>query len=178
MSNSLRDQLVKAGLASKQSADSINAKSRKKRHKPKSQQDQQAAKAAQKAAAKKREKDKALNAAIQEKQQKAALKGQIKALIEENAVKDYSGETTYSYIAGNKVRQLFVTEGIHTKLSADELAITRLNGKTFLVPSAIAEKIIAINPEWSVSRPATDSTATSEDDDTYPDYQVPDDLTW
>ncbi len=176
MSSSLRDQLVKAGLASKQNANVLNAKSRKK-HKNKAV-DAPTDVAAKQAAEAKRAKDKALNAALQEKQQKAAIKGQIKALIEAHAVKEYSGEIAYNYIAGTKVRQLFVLQEIHQKLSSGKLAITRLNGKTYLIPSTTGEKILALNPNWAVTRPGADANETTGDDDDYADYQVPDDLNW
>ena len=176
MSSSLRDQLVKVGLASKQNADSQNAKSRKKYKKPavKTVADV----AAKKAADAKREKDKTLNAALQEKQQKAAVKGQIKALIEQHAVENYLGEIGYSYISGTKVRKLFVQQIIHEKLSSDQLAITRLNGKTYLVPVAIADRILALNSGWAVNRPGSDSGESIDDNSPYSGYQVPDDLNW
>ena len=176
MSSSLRDQLVKAGLASKQSANSLNAKSRKKHKKP--AQKTAADAAAQKAAEEKRERDKALNAAIQEKQQKAAIKGQIKALIEASAIKDYNGEKAYSYISSGKVRQMFVTAEVHTQLSSDKLGITRLNGKTYLVPVDTADKIVQLNPDWAMTRPGRDAEKPTTEDDPYADYQVPDDITW
>ncbi len=176
MSSSLRDQLVKAGLASKQSADSLNARSRKKHKQP--VQKSTADLAAKKRADAKREKDRALNAALQEKQQKTAVKGQIKALIEQHAVTDYLGELGYSYVSDSKVRKLFVQQSIHEKLSSDQLAITRLNGKTYLVPVAIADKILALNPDWAVTRPGSNRGQSSDDDSSYSDYQVPDDLSW
>ena len=176
MSNSLRDQLVKAGLASKKNADSLNAKSRKKHKQPKTKS--AADIAAEKAAQEKREKDRALNAAMQEKQQKAAIKGQIKSLIESSALGDYKGETAYSYVSGNKVRQLFVNQTTHEQLSADKLAITRLNGKTFLVPVETAEKILALNSDWAVTRPGQAQATDGDEADQYAEYQVPDDLTW
>jgi uncharacterized protein YaiL (DUF2058 family) len=176
MSSSLRDQLVKAGLASKQSADSQNAKSRKKHKKPalKTAADV----AAKKAADAKREKDKTLNAALREKQRKTAVKSQIKDLIEQHAVANYLGEIGYSYISGTKVRKLFVQQIIHEKLSSDQLAITRLNGKTYLVPVAITDRILTLNPAWSVNRPGSDSGESIDDDSPYSDFQVPDDLNW
>jgi len=176
MSSSLRDQLVKAGLASKQSADSLNARSRKKHKKP--VQKTPADLAAKKLADAKREKDRALNAALQEKQQKSAIKGQIKELIEQHAVADYLGEIGYSYVSGTKVRKLFVQQSVHEKLSSDMLAITRLNGKTYLVPIDIADKILALNPDWAMTRPGSDSAQPGDDDNSYSDYQVPDDLSW
>ena len=175
MGSSLRDQLVKAGLATKQQANSLNAKSRKKKNR--SEQQANSDIAAKKAAEEKRARDKALNEAIQEKQKKAAIKGQIKTIIETNAVEDHRGESAYSYVMGAKVRQLFVNSEIHQQLADDKLAITRLNGKTYLVPVAIAEQVLGLNPEWAVVRPGEESPSAPEDDP-YAGYEVPDDLDW
>lgn len=177
MSNALRDQLVKAGLANKQSANTLNAKSRKKHKKPRGET--AADITAKQAADAKREKDKALNAARQAQQQKVAIKAQIKVLIETHAIKEYSGEIAYNYIAGTKVRQLYVQQPIHAQLSSGTMAITRLNGKTYLVPVEIAQKILTLNPQWAVTTPGeSNQESPDDDDDPYANYQIPDDLSW
>jgi len=54
--------------------------------------------------------------------------------------------------------------------------ITRLNGATYLIPAETGEKVRALNPDWVVIAPGDEQS--SEVDDEYADYQVPDDLTW
>ncbi|MEM7291864.1 MAG: DUF2058 family protein [Pseudomonadota bacterium] len=176
MGDSLRDQLVKAGLASKSSANTLNAKSRKK-HKKRPAPNEADAKAKKRADAK-RERDRALNAEVEAKKAKAALKGQIKQLIDQNAVADYRGEVTFNYVSGGKIRPLFVTQQVHDDLAADKIAITRLNGKTRLIPVAIADQVLELNPDWAVFRPGADSGGGADADDAYSGYEVPDDLTW
>ena len=176
MSNSLRDQLVKAGLASKQQADAVNAKARKKRKKPRGKSASDIA--AEKAAAEKRAKDRELSAALQAKQERAAIKGQIKVLIESAALKEYRGEEVFNYVLGSKIRQIFVNAEIHRGLSDDRIAITRLNGNTFLVPTETADKVLGLNPDWAVARPGKADDKPGAEDDPYADYQVPDDLNW
>ncbi|MEM7209415.1 MAG: DUF2058 domain-containing protein [Pseudomonadota bacterium] len=175
MSNSLRDQLVKAGLASKQSANQLEAKSRKQHKKPRKKSTSD--KAAEAAAKAKKERDRELNAELEEKKRRAEIKGQIKVLIDDHGVKEYQGETVFNYESNGKIRQLFVTEAVHAGLSKDKLAVTRFNGKTFLVPTETAERILGLNPEWSVARPGAEKSTSAEDDE-YANYQVPDDLTW
>jgi uncharacterized protein YaiL (DUF2058 family) len=53
-----------------------------------------------------------------------------------------------------------------------------LNGKTYLVPVEIADKVVALNPDWAVSRPGSNSAESGDHDDAYDDYRVPDDLNW
>ena len=176
MGISLRDQLVKAGLAGKQKADALNAKSRKKHRHPATVEPD--CSAAQQAARAKRDRDKALNAAVEEKRQKAAIKGQIKVLIEGHPLRDYNGEVVYHYVFGSKVRQLYLKQSIYDQLSSDRLAITRLNGKTYLIPIATAEKVLALNPAWALVRPGAAREKSRIDKDSYADYPVPDDLIW
>ncbi len=176
MGDSLRDQLVKAGLANKASANALNAKSRKK-HKDKKPHSAADA-AAKRAAAEKRERDRALNAELEAKKARTALKAQIKQLIETNALSDYRGELTFNYVSGGKIRPLFVTQKVHDELAADNIAITRLNGKTWLIPVDTGEQVLKLNPDWAVFRPAQDKTDEKSPDDPYAGFDVPDDLTW
>jgi len=175
MSHSLRDQLVKAGLASRQSASQLEAKSRRQHKNPSKKS--AADKAAQTAAKAKKERDRELNAKLEEKKRRAEIKGRIKLMIEQHGVKEYKGETAFNYQSNGKIRQLFVTAAVHKRLSEDKLAVTRFNGKTFLVSTEAAEKILALNPDWSVVRPGTQKS-TGDEDGEYAQYQVPDDLIW
>lgn len=104
-------------------------------------------------------------------------KQKIATLIESNAVKDHKGDAAYSYMAGNKVRQMFVSEDCRNKLANSELVITRLNGNTWLIPPDIGEAILSINPDWAViaNKDASEESGTNDD---YADFQIPDDLQW
>ena len=75
-----------------------------------------------------------------------------------------------------QIRELHVSEAIREKLNEGSFVITRLNGKTEIVPADTAKAIEAINPDWAIVRPGSD-TDESEDDE-YSDYKVPDDLQW
>ena len=104
------------------------------------------------------------------------IKAEIKAIIEAEKIEKTAGETAHSYVVGKRIKQMFVTEAIKEKLVAVELVITRLNGSTYLIPSETGERVKALNPDWVVIVPTTQST--SDVDDEYADYQVPDDLKW
>lgn len=109
--------------------------------------------------------------------EKKRIKAAIKELIEASALKDFKGETAYSFVLGKKVRQLFVNAEAHKKLSAGELVITRLNGNTQLIPLDQVEPILALNPDWAIVQNEADGEKPKEDDE-YKDFQIPDDLTW
>ena len=171
MSGSLRDQLIKAGLAPKKTAAAAPAKHKKKRKnngRVKANAD-----AAKKIADKTRIEAERVSA---EKKtlEKKALKEKIKIIIEEHHVKDHKGDVVYNYIAGKRVRKVFVKEDVKVLLSAGDLAITRLNGVTYLVSDAIGREIIELNPSWAMVF-VSDKT---EEADEYSEYKVPDDVSW
>ena len=113
-------------------------------------------------------------------EQRKKLKAQIKVLIDENKTEAWKGETVYRYLVDKKIRELYVTEELHPKLTAREVAITRYNGETFIVPRDTGKAIKAINPQWSVFNLEEDekSTDQAQQDGEYANYQVPDDLQW
>ncbi|OED35335.1 hypothetical protein AB833_30700 [Chromatiales bacterium (ex Bugula neritina AB1)] len=113
-------------------------------------------------------------------EERKKLKARIKVLIDENKSDAWKGEVVYRYLVDKRIRELYVTEEFHKRLANRELAVTRLNGDTFLVPREIAVNIKEINPQWSVFNleSADENTATTETDQEYAEFQVPDDLKW
>jgi uncharacterized protein YaiL (DUF2058 family) len=107
--------------------------------------------------------------------ERKTVKGKIKTLIEEVQIKEFAGEAVYRFTLQNRIRELHVAEAIRTQLIDGTLTITRLNGTTRLVPSEIITQIQALNPNWAI----VSSTSTSSDtEDGYDDFPVPDDIVW
>jgi uncharacterized protein YaiL (DUF2058 family) len=107
--------------------------------------------------------------------ERKAVKGKIKTLIEAVQIKEFAGETVYRFTLQNRIRELHVAEAIRVQLIDGTLTITRLNGTTRLVPSAIITQIQALNPNWAI----VSSTSTSSDTEGgYDDFPVPDDIVW
>jgi len=165
MSESLRDQLLRAGFKEPEKPKRKPGKGKSDaRRKPSAAVDSQAKKAAS------RQQQEAEAAA-----KRKAVKAEIRALIEANRVEKFAGEVAYRYTVGSRIKQLFVNEPMHQRIVAGELVITRLNGSTQLVPPEIAEQILKINPNWAVVRP---NESSGSEDETYADFPIPDDLQW
>ncbi len=111
---------------------------------------------------------------------KRELKARIKKLIEDSSITEFSGELTFSYVVGERIRQLFVTQEYLDKVSAGDLAITRLNRQTHLVTPDVAKQLVELNPQWLVviNDPTQEQPVVSGEEDPYADYKVPDDLHW
>lgn len=180
MSDSLRDQLKKAGFKEptpktrnvrKQEHAAGNAKGPIKRHQSGAQQKNKLP-AGSKGKPQPTEAEKAAGAL-----KKKAIKEQIKTLIETHKIKEHAGTVAFSYQLGSRVKQLFVTDICQQKLANGELLITRLNGNTFLIPPDIADEIIKLNPDWALIKAGSQNTDGSVDE-AYAEFKVPDDLNW
>ncbi len=152
MSDSLRDQLLKLGLANKQQAKQAQAKKPKpSRHQPPPPPDP-AATAPQRAQAAKLLRDQELNRKEQAKLEARARAAQLRQLIDQHRLPPVTTDDYFSFMNGTRIARVPVE------------AAQRLRERD---PSVI------IDPN---AQPA-DGPASGEDDP-YKDYVVPDDLTW
>ncbi len=181
---SLQDQLLKAGLVDKNKANKTK-KEKQKQAKVSRKGGGKAANeirlAAQQEQARKIEQDRELNRKKQIEANQKALLAQIRQLIQLNRVDRNSGDVEYSFVDGDKVKNLHVTDELQKQLSLGRLAIVTFmqgNDRIYeLVPTGVAKKI-AQRDEQSVVQVNAADDSQSEQDDPYADYQIPDDLMW
>lgn len=180
MANALQEQLLKAGLASKQKIRDV--KTQKRRNRKANVDDGSAALKEQVAAQRKAqaEKDKALN---EERFAIAQERGQVRALVHEvkklaiGLPKD--AETKFNYTLDNKIYSVYVNDKLQQQLLKGQLGIVRLEDSSFLVPHKLAERVNLLVPQWcGYLWSAQDSAPVVEEDDPYADYVIPDDLMW
>jgi uncharacterized protein YaiL (DUF2058 family) len=181
---SLQDQLLKAGLTTKQKARQANTSQRKtnkqKRSgvaKDESLQDQVKQDLA-KAQKEKLAKDAALN---EEKKQQLANKEKtlrIQQILEHHQIKNVNGETEYNFTFNSKIKKLFVNALTHRALVNGRLAVCGLMEQSYLVTAETAAKLATLDP--SVILVQNDKVESDEiaADDPYADYQIPDDMMW
>jgi len=183
MADSLREQLIAAGLAPpvEEKKKRPNRGSDKRKRPPAGKP---AAKNRGKNAGNRQPKKSAASAdsekaAAEEIEARKKLKAQIKTIIEAARIEKWQGDVPYRYQVGTKLRELYVTEDLQKQLAAREMAITRLNGSTYIVPAATATEIVALNPLWTVFNCDQETTAKQDKDDgDYSQFEVPDDITW
>ncbi len=185
MSNSLRDQLLKKGLVSKEKAKTAEQNSKSKYHqqrkKKKKDRGKQVLDSAATLAVKAREEEiqraQELNRQKETERQQKALQAQIRDLILRHKVNEPKAEMTYNFTDGKFVRQIQVTSKQQEQLAIGYLAITVLGESYYLVPTPIAEKINERVPQVVIYLNKTNNDENNTDDP-YADYQVPDDLMW
>ena len=182
MNNPFQEQLLKAGLVSKEQVNKANKEKRKQgkqqrqQGKKKPQTDDKALQLKQQAA-EKAERDRELNRRKEEQARQRALSNEINDLIRSNRIeRGKDCDLGYNFEHQGKVKRLFINESIKKDLLAGRLGIARIEGNYELVPLAVANKIRERNDKRVVI--FDQDNGQPDDDDPYKDYQVPDDLMW
>ena len=204
MAESLRDQLVKAGLATAnqakkaerqvsaqqraarkpdEAAVKANSGSKKDRHRGKSgkisTQDKVRARARE-LNAEKLKKDQALAAARNEKAAAKALRAEIKQIILQNDQRSTDGkddDVPYHFLHGKKIKRIHIPKAQVDALSSGALAIVNNDGRYHLVSAEVADRLREKHPKCVIA--AHDERKDAEpEDEYYARFKVPDDLDW
>lgn len=182
MSLSLRDQLVQAGLATKEQAQ----KSKKNKGGGKASKKTRAAKAQRPAKVvdpAKQEADRAKNAALEAKRQARAANKALDQMIAAHKIDidEAKADQQFHFTIHGRFRPANVTAEHRKGLASGKLGIVVHRERTYIVPATAAKKMHAKAPHhvWHVDLvEAGDDTA--QQDPAYADdkYKVPDDIVW
>lgn len=179
MANAFQEQLLKAGLVSKNKVNKNNKfKYKQAKQQPKNR-DTDAKKLKKQVlqdTLTKTERDRKLNRQKVEKNNKKAITAQIRQLVTMNRIASDEGETAFNFEVDSKIEQIYVTNDVRKQIVNGRLAIVRLDEKYELVPKIVAEKIKQRDNHFVVL--CNETTHVNEEEDEYADYKVPDDLMW
>lgn len=184
MGESLRDQLLKAGLVSKAKVKNVDIEAKRKAKQARKKESSgnaavdtdSAALRAAKRQAEKVARDKELNRQKEAIRVQKELKARVRQLIKRNQVNDPEGEIPRNFVEGKHIKRMYVNEEQNKMLSEGRLAITVFGERHYLVPLAIAENLLEISPQSVVFLNRDDNK--KDPNDPYADYQIPDDLMW
>ena len=163
--SSLSDQLLKAGLVTKEQVKKATEKPKfkpkkttlKKTNKNKKARNEQSD-LAKFYGERKQQENKEKQEKARKKQELARLKKvmneKINKLISDNLLNDESAEIRFNFVVGTSIKYLFVTEEQQQGLVDGKLAITFLASKRSLIPVETGEEIQKINPKKIVIIPA------------------------
>ena len=208
MADSLRDQLVKAGLATASQAKKAERQNRaeqnarrqgqsgdelpvsgpgknkgKARKRPPSDPNSPAnvkARAA-KLQAEKQERDRAIAQIANEKSAAKALRAEIKQIILANDQRTKTkneDDVPYNFVHGKKIKRIYVPRKQQEQLSSGSLVIVNNDGLYHLVPKAVAERIATRDPKRIIAAHEDRKPEPGSDDEFYAKFEVPDDLDW
>jgi len=179
MSNPFQDQLLKAGLVTKQQVQKAN----KDKHKKKKQQSKkdkpvdQTKLKLQQQANDKLQRDRELNKKKENIAKQKATSHEINQLITNNKIeRNNSCEITYNFEHNKKIKHIYVNNDMKQQIIKGKLGIARIEGRYELVPLEIAEKIQNRNEKRVII--FVDEKQTINENDPYAKYKIPDDLTW
>ncbi|MDF2180901.1 DUF2058 domain-containing protein [Neptuniibacter sp. CAU 1671] len=184
MAGSLKDQLLKAGLADQKKAKQIDTEKRKqKKQQTKARKsglalDNQHADLQaklQQEREEKREKDRLLNQQREAEKREREITAQCRQMIQQQqVVVPDNAEVGYNFVYDKKIKKIYVTDTLQQQLSRGQLAIGVLDEKFYLVPDKFADKIEQRRPEMVIRIEAEET----DEDDPYADFKIPDDLMW
>ena len=180
MNNPFQDQLLKAGLVNKQQVKKANQEKARNRKQQRNKKDvvvNETRIKAQQAADEKTRRDRELNRKKEEQVRNKAISLEINQLITDNLIKrDQSCEIIFNFEHRKKVNRIYINKEMKQQIMQGKLGIARIEGRYELVPFTTAEKIKQRNEKRVILfDKEPDKTA---EDETYADYQIPDDLTW
>jgi uncharacterized protein YaiL (DUF2058 family) len=189
MALSLQEQLLKAGLTNKKKANQVRQQKNKQAKAQKNHnvvETNEAKLAAADIVEAKKTKDRELNQKTKQEAEKKALVGQIKQLIETNKQPKFGGsgrkeEVACNFTDGTLIKRIYVGPSTQKHIAQGKLVIVKLNDGYELVPTPVADKIAERDEACIVYRADNISDVdqkSSEDDDWYADYDIPDDLSW
>lgn len=177
---SLQEQLLKAGLANKQSAKQIRSEKRKKNKAVRKGQTQADTGLQQQLTTQKQQqadKDLVLNQTIKAELDKKSALGKVKQMIEQLQIKDFGGELAFNYVQKAKVKTLYVDEINQNALIKGRIGICQFDDNVYLLPAQAIDKIQAVDSQY-VLLLNDNQPAEADEEDPYADFQIPDDLMW
>ncbi len=177
MANLLQQQLLKAGVVTKQQVKKAQSSKKKNKGKKNQKPVNEAALKAQQAAKEKAERDRALNQKKDEQARQKAISAEIDQLIKSNMIKRGEDcDIRYHFEHRNKVNHIHVDAEMRQKIINGQLGIARIEGRYELVPHNVAEKIQQRNEKRIVLFEAQEEQ--KDENDPYADFPIPDDLVW
>ncbi|MFW1859009.1 DUF2058 domain-containing protein [Acinetobacter defluvii] len=175
--NALAAQLLKAGLVDNKKAKKLSKQAQHEQRtgqnndaemKAKIEQDKQ-----QKLA-----KDQALNQEKQRILDEKALVAAISQMIAQHKIKDTDGEISYQFIDAAKIKKVYINQQIYNALVSGSLVIAKENNSYAFLPKALAERINEKMAGFIIVNNTENNQATTDEEDPYAAYVIPDDLMW
>ena len=175
MSNSLKDQLLALGLASKKSAPRPQ-KQRKPRPQAAKAKDSNAEISLDQAYRirnkdDQKQKQQAVELKREQERQRREINQKIKALIKDSAIRDAAADSKRNFLYKGRIRSVLVTREQIGEINNGSLGVVYLSGNYHLMPAAKIEEISQFAPDH-----VPDLSGVESKDEK--DNPVPDDLIW
>ena len=175
MSNSLKDQLLALGLASKKAGPKPKKKPKLPPEKVKRKKDDAEISLDHayriRSTQDRQEKEQAVERKRELERQRREINQKIKALIKSSAIRDKDADTKRNFLYKGRIRSVLATREQITEINNGLLGVVYLSGNYHLMPADKIEEIRQFSPDHIPDL----SGAESEEEK---DNPVPDDLIW
>lgn len=176
MKNALQAQLLKAGLVDNKKAKKLTKQSQHEQRlgqqdhsvKEKIEQDKQS----------KQHKDALLNAEKQKQLEEKTLKSNIQQMIKQHQIKKVDGDIAYQFIDEKKIKKLYLNQQVYNALVNSNLVIAKDGEQYAVLPSALADRIEQKMTGFIIFNKSSENLETTDEEDPYAAYVIPDDLMW
>ena len=179
--SSLRDQLLKAGVASKKQHQQARTQKKKQKKQGVDVHAEQR-KRLEEERNQKIERDKELNRQREAERAEKEKQAQIRQIIETNTIAREDGENSYSFVDSKKIKKWYLADKQINELSSGRLALARLADDEYaLISGKVAERLaerLADDADKYLLVNNKGKQEEVDEDDPYADYQIPDDLMW
>ncbi len=176
MKNALQAQLLKAGLVDNKKAKKLSKQAVHEQRTGQSNEAELKAKIAQDQQAK-LEKDLALAAAQKAALQEKELKAAIIQMIKQHKITNIDGDLSYQFIDGT-IKKIYINQQIYNALVAGSLVIAKDVEGYAVLPKALAERIDGKMTGFILVNNSQQESETTDEEDPYAAYVIPDDLMW
>lgn len=176
--NALQAQLLKAGLVDNKKAKKLT---KQVQHEQRLGQNDDAILKAEidRAKQEKLAKDQALDQEKQAILEEKALKASIVQMIKHHKVKEIEGDVTYQFIDEGKIKKVYLSQQVYNALVSGSLVIAKDQDSYAYLPKALAEKIDQKMQGFILVNNNTEKNdQTTDEEDPYAAYVIPDDLMW
>lgn len=175
--NALQAQLLKAGLVDNKKAKKLSKQAVHEQRTGQSDEAELKAKIAQDQQ-EKLEKDQALDLEKKRLLQGKELKAAIVQMINQHKIRNTDGDASYQFIDDSKIKKVYINQQIYNALVAGSLVIAKENDSYAFLPKALAERINAKLEGFIIVNNSEQNEQTTDEDDPYAAYVIPDDLMW
>ncbi|WP_343594916.1 DUF2058 domain-containing protein [Acinetobacter sp.] len=175
--NALQAQLLKSGLVDNKKAKKL---SKQAQHEQRTGQSNQADLKAsiEQSQLEKQTKDQQLNAEKQRQLEEKTLKANIIQMIGQHKIRDVDGDIIYQFIDENKVKKVYLNQQVYNALVKGTLVIAKENEQYAYLPQALAERIDQKMEGFILWNKSEDNQQSTDEEDPYAAYVIPDDLMW
>jgi uncharacterized protein YaiL (DUF2058 family) len=98
-------------------------------------------------------------------------------MINQHKIRDTDGEVAYQFLDG-KIKKVYINQQIYNALVAGSLVVAKEQDNYAFLPKALADRINSKMQGFIIVNNSEKNEATTDEDDPYAAYVIPDDLMW